>query len=61
MPASRDLRLYNNGPHLLEYLTEFYDGALAGYDCMTLAEGPLVTVKKALDYIEEKPPARCST
>ena len=55
MPASRGLLQYNNGPHLLEYLTEFYDGALADYDCMTLAEGPMVNVKKALEYIEEKP------
>ena len=55
MPASRGLLQYNNGPHLLEYLTEFYNGALADYDCMTLAEGPMVNVKKALEYIEEKP------
>ena len=53
MPASRGLLLYNNGPHLHEYLTEFYDGALADYDCMTLAEGPMVSMKKALDYIGE--------
>ena len=55
MPTARGMRFFNNGPHLLEYLTEFRDGALADYDCMTLAEGPMVNVKKALNYIEEKP------
>ena len=55
MPAARGLRFYNHGPHVHEYLTEFYEDVLKHYDCMTLAEAPMVDPKKALTYIEEKP------
>ncbi len=55
MPAARGLRKYNHGPHIHQYLREFYDDVLADYDCMTLAEAPMVNPKKALTYIEEKP------
>ena len=54
-PYAKGLMLYNHGPHIHEYLTEFYDGALADYDCMTLAEAPMVDTDTALKYIEEKP------
>ena len=55
MPAARGLTKYNHGPHVHEYLREFSEGALADYDCMTLAEAPMVSPKTALKYIEEKP------
>ena len=55
MPAAKGLSKYNHGPHIHEYLKEFYDGALADYDCMTLAEAPMVGPKTALKYIEDKP------
>ena len=55
MPAARGLRKYNHGPHIHRYLREFYDDVLAEYDCVTLAEAPMVNPKKALEYIEEKP------
>ena len=54
MPASKGLLLYNHGPHIHEYLGEFYRDVLAHYDCMTLAESPMVTPKTALTYIDEE-------
>ena len=54
-PFAKGLAMYNHGPRIHEFLTEFYDGALADYDCMTLAEAPMVDPDTALSYIEEKP------
>lgn len=53
MPASKGLLKYNHGPHLYEYLKEFKDDVLSKYDCMTLAESPMITPKTALKYITE--------
>jgi Glycosidases len=53
MPADKGIRYYNHGPHIHEYLQEFRRDALSRYDCMTLAEAPLVTPKRALQYIGE--------
>ena len=53
MPASKGILLYNHGPHIHEYLTEFKRDVFDHYDCMTMAEAPLVTPKTALTYIEE--------
>lgn len=55
MPASKGLLLYNHGPHIHEYLTEFRRDVLDHYDCMTLAEAPLVSPGMALRYIQEGP------
>ena len=55
MPASKGLMLYNHGPHIHEYLTEFKRDVLDHYDCITLAEAPMVSPKTALSYIEEGP------
>ncbi len=54
-PAFRGMRHYNHGPRIHEYLTEFKEDVLQHYDCVTLAEAPLVTPKKALEYIAEGP------
>ncbi len=54
MPASKGLFYFNHGPHLHEYLEEFNRDVFSHYDCMTLAEAPMVTPKKALEYIDEK-------
>ena len=54
MPASKGMTHYNHGPHIHEYLTEFKEEVLDHYDCFTIAEAPLVTPKKALDYIDEE-------
>ena len=53
MPASKGIFLYNHGPRLHEYLEEFRRDVFSRYDCMTLAEAPMVTPKKALQYIDE--------
>ena len=55
MPASKGLFLYNHGPHIHEYLTEFKRDVLDHYDCVTLAEAPMVNPKTALRYITEGP------
>ena len=54
MPASKGMTHYNHGPHIHEYLTEFKEEVLDHYDCFTIAEAPLVSPKKALDYIHEE-------
>ncbi len=53
MPASKGFNYFNHGPHLHEYLEEFKRDVFSKYDCMTLAEAPMVTPKKALQYIDE--------
>ena len=53
MPASKGFNYFNHGPHLHEYLEEFYDDVLSKYDCMILAEAPMATPKVALKYIDE--------
>ena len=53
MPASKGLPLYNHGPHVHEYLHEFKRDVLDHYDCVTLAEAPMVSPETALSYIEE--------
>ena len=55
LPVYKGLFHYNHGPHIHEYLTEFRDQVLCDYDCMTLAEAPMVTPGIALKYIEEGP------
>ena len=55
MPASKGLLYFNHGPHIHEYLTEFKKDVLDHYDCMTLAESPMVSPKVALSYIDETP------
>ena len=53
MPASKGFFMFNHGPHLHEYLEEFDRDVFSKYDCMTLAEAPMVTPKVALKYIDE--------
>ncbi len=54
MPASKGIFMFNHGPHLHEYLEEFKRDVFDHYDAMILAEAPLVTPKKALEYIDER-------
>jgi len=53
MPASKGFNYFNHGPHLHEYLEEFNRDVFSKYDCMTLAEAPMVKPKVALKYIDE--------
>lgn len=55
MPACKGLPYYNHGPHIHEYLSEFRRDVFSKYDCMTLAEAPMVSPRTALKYIAEKP------
>ena len=55
MPASKGIGLYNHGPHIHEYLSEFQRDVLSHYDCVTLAEAPMVNPKIALTYTTEGP------
>jgi len=53
MPASKGIGYYNHGPRLHEYLEEFHRDVFSHYDCMVLAEAPMINPKKALEYIDE--------
>ena len=53
-PIYKGMPNYNHGPHIHEYLEEFKQDALEGYDYFTVAEAPLVWPKQALKYIDEK-------
>ena len=53
MPASKGFGYFNHGPHLHEYLEEFKEDVFSKYNCMTLAEAPMVKPKVALKYIDE--------
>ena len=55
MPASKGILMYNHGPHIHEYLAEFKRDVLDHYDCVTLAEAPMVNPRTALKYIKEGP------
>ena len=52
LPAGKGIRFCENGPRLHEYLTEFRD-VLNQYDCVTLGESPLLSPRKALEFVGE--------
>ncbi len=54
LPFARGIFQYNHGPHIHEYLNEFKHDVLDHYDCVTIAEAPLVWPKRALTYIGEE-------
>ncbi|MGN0985700.1 MAG: alpha-glucosidase [Candidatus Enterenecus sp.] len=54
LPFNKGIRQYNHGPHIHEYLSEFRRDVLSHYDCMTLAEAPMVSPELALKYIPER-------
>ena len=53
-PIYKGMPHYNHGPRVHEYLREFKEEVLDGYDCFTVAEAPLVSPRRALKYIDEK-------
>ena len=53
LPAATGVEHYKNGPHVHEYLKEFKDDVLSKYDCFTVGESPMMTMKNALPYITE--------
>lgn len=52
-PIYKGMPHYNHGPHIHAYLMEFKKDVFDHYDCMTIAEAPLVSPKQALSYIKE--------
>ena len=50
MPAAKGISHYANGPHLHEYLSEFRD-VLDRYDSVAIGEAPMLTPRKALEFI----------
>ena len=56
MPASKGFGYFNHGPHLHEYLEEFKEDVFSKYDCMTLAEAPMVKmgIEKMTNMILQK-------
>ncbi len=56
-PIHKGLRLYNHGPFIHDYLKEFRNDVLNDYDCVTLAEAPLISPRIALQYTKEAPDA----
>ncbi len=54
LPGSRGLRLYNFGPHLMQYLVQFRRDVLDGYDCMVVGETPMMPARKALRLVRRQ-------
>ena len=54
LPFNRGIFQYNHGPRIHEYLSEFRRDVFSHYDCVTLAEAPLVSPRRALEYIPER-------
>ena len=46
-------KYYANGPRLKEFISEARDKVWSKYDVMTVGEGPGITPKNALDYLDE--------
>lgn len=53
LPIAAGFEHYSDGPNLGKYLSEFQNEVISKYDCVTIAESPMMTTKKALKYIEE--------
>ena len=53
LPAATGIEHYKNGPKVHDYLKEFRDEVLGKYDCFTVGESPMMTMKNALPYITE--------
>lgn len=52
MPTATGIEHYMNGPNLKKYLREFKE-VYDEYDCFTVGEAPMMTPKKALEFIKE--------
>ncbi|RKM62035.1 alpha-glucosidase [Butyrivibrio sp. CB08] len=50
LPAAKGMSHYKDGPHIHEYLSEFRK-VCEEYDCFQLGEGPMTTVKSAMNYL----------
>lgn len=50
LPAAKGMSSYKDGPHIHKYLAEFRK-VCDEYDCFQLGEGPMTTVKSAMNYL----------
>ena len=50
LPAVNGMPHYKDGPHIHEYLAEFRK-VCQEYDCFQIGEGPMTTVKSAMNYL----------
>ncbi len=54
LPLATGVEHYKHGPHLEEYLREFRD-VQNEYDCFAVGEGPMTSVKDAVNFCTEGP------
>lgn len=54
LPVATGVEHYKHGPHLEEYLDEFR-AVQSQYDCFTVGEGPMSTIKDAVELCREGP------
>ena len=54
LPVATGVEHYKHGPHLDEYLDEFR-AVTNEYDCMTVGEGPMTSLKDAVELCSEGP------
>ena len=52
LPTATGIEHYMNGPNLKKYLREFKE-VYDEYDCFTVGEAPMMTTKRALEFIRE--------
>ena len=53
LPIANGMKYFSNRPEVYDYLREFRDEVLSGYDCFTVGESPLTTADIALRYVTE--------
>lgn len=54
LPLATGIEHYKHGPHLDEYLAEYRE-VLNEYDCFVVGEGPMTSLKDAINYCTEGP------
>ena len=55
LPVANGMKHFSNRPEALEYLREFKNDVLDGYDCFIVGESPLTNADTALRYLSEGP------
>jgi len=53
-PIYKGMPHYNHGPNVHAYLQQFRREALDDFDYVTIGEAPLISPKRALEYVSEK-------
>ena len=55
LPVANGMKHFSNRPEALEYMREFKNDVLDGYDCFIVGESPLTSADTALKYLSEGP------